>query len=98
MTATLDIAGTHLATILAILRRHLPTDTVVYAYGSRTTGHARRFSDLDLAIDAPLPLALRSRLETDFEESDLPWRVDIRSLADAPIEPGTSIRLPLPSR
>ena len=60
MTTTLDLTREQRATVLAILRRHRPPDIDVYAYGSRTTGRARRFSDLDLAIDPPLPLALSS--------------------------------------
>ncbi len=45
-------------------------------------GKARRFSDLDLAFDAGRPLTLRDTaiLADAFDESDLPWRVDIVDL------------------
>jgi type I restriction enzyme S subunit len=55
--------------------------------GSRSTRRARRYSDLDLAIDAGRPLTLDelARLAEAFRESDLPYRVDIvdwRSIDD----------------
>ena len=45
-------------------------------------GRARRFSDLDLAFDAGRPLTLRDAaiLDEAFDESDLPWRVDLVDL------------------
>jgi len=48
-------------------------------FGSRATGTATAFSDLDLLVDgpAPLPLEVLSRLELLLSESDLPYRVDI---------------------
>jgi predicted nucleotidyltransferase len=61
-----------------ILRRHVP-DREVWAFGSRATGKAKPYSDLDLAViaDAPLPLQVGAALVEDFSESDLPWRVDV---------------------
>jgi predicted nucleotidyltransferase len=48
-------------------------------FGSRATGRARRYSDLDLAIDASrrLTLAEIARLNEAFSDSDLPYRVDL---------------------
>ena len=64
---------------LAILRAILPPSATVWAYGSRATGRAGRFSDLDLAIDAGRPLSVdeTARLREAFTESDLPFRVDV---------------------
>jgi predicted nucleotidyltransferase len=47
-------------------------------FGSRATGRARRYSDLDLAIDAgrPLTLAEIAGLTEAFSDSDLPYKVD----------------------
>jgi type I restriction enzyme, S subunit len=61
-----------------ILRRQVP-DYEVWGFGSRVTGTAKRYSDLDLAIigDTALPPAVRAELEDAFSESDLPWRVDV---------------------
>lgn len=53
-------------------------------FGSRVTGRARRFSDLDLAILGDgLDWATASRLAEVFSESDLPIRVDIVDYAVA---------------
>jgi predicted nucleotidyltransferase len=48
-------------------------------FGSRATGRARRYSDLDLAIDAGRPLTLDeiAGLAEAFSDSDLPYKVDI---------------------
>lgn len=49
-------------------------------FGSRATGNARRFSDIDIALDAggkPVPIALMVRLMSLLEESHIPFRVDL---------------------
>ena len=48
-------------------------------FGSRATGRARRYSDIDLAIDAGRPLTLHelAGLSEAFSDSDLPYRVDL---------------------
>lgn len=73
------------AIVLRILNEIVP-DREVRAFGSRVTGKAKPFSDLDLAImgDEPLPLETRAWLEDAFSESELPWKVDIldQALAD----------------
>jgi predicted nucleotidyltransferase len=68
----------HWRIVRDILRRHLP-QAEVWAFGSRVTGTAKPYSDLDLAIvaDQPLPLATRAALAEAFSESDLPWKVDL---------------------
>ena len=49
------------------------------AFGSRVTGGARQYSDLDLAVigDEPLGLIPLGLLREAVEESDLPIRVDV---------------------
>jgi len=75
---TIDLAPDVLDTVVAILDRHLP-DRDIRAIGSRITGTAKPFSDLDLVIDgsAPLDLGTLARLREEFEESSLPFTVDI---------------------
>jgi type I restriction enzyme S subunit len=74
----LAIAPAHWAVVADILRRLAP-DYEVWAFGSRATGRAKPYSDLDLALvsDRPLPLDLTARLAEAFSESDLPWKVDL---------------------
>jgi predicted nucleotidyltransferase len=63
-----------------ILQRCIP-ERKVWAFGSRATGaRLKRFSDLDLAIEGKLTLAERARLADEFDESSLPFKVDIVEL------------------
>ena len=78
MTEQIDMTPQERAIVLRILNEIVP-DREVRAFGSRVTGTAKPFSDLDLAImgDEPLSLETRARLEEAFSESELPWKVDI---------------------
>lgn len=68
----------HLRIVLEILHRHAPT-AQAYVFGSRAAGHAKPHSDLDLLLREAGPIApLRfADLCADFEDSDLPFRVDV---------------------
>ncbi len=62
------------------LRKNLPSEVVVWVFGSRANGEAiKRASDLDLLVDLGRKLSKKEKflLEDDFEESDLPYRVDV---------------------
>jgi predicted nucleotidyltransferase len=48
-----------------------------YAFGSRVKGNSKRFSDLDICFYEQIPINVLSHLDEDFEESDLPFKVDI---------------------
>ncbi|MDG6095707.1 nucleotidyltransferase domain-containing protein [Acetobacter sp. AN02] len=78
MTDRIDITSEERAIVLRILNDIVP-DREMRAFGSRVTGKAKPFSDLDLAVmgDEPLPLETRAQLEEAFSESDLPWKVDV---------------------
>ena len=75
----IDLPANHRRLVLDILRSHLPRSTQAWVFGSRATGRARRYSDLDLAIDAGRRLTLdeTARLSEAFSDSDLPYRVDL---------------------
>lgn len=63
--------------VVRLLQRHLP-DTEVWAYGSRVKGNARPASDLDLVTFASAGQnEAVSRLREAFDESALPFRVDL---------------------
>ena len=68
-----DVSVTKRQIVLDILAAHLPAETRVWVFGSRATGRARRYSDLDLAIDAGRPLSLdeTALLREAFTDSDL---------------------------
>jgi uncharacterized protein len=77
--ASLDLEAEQRRLVLAILNAHLPPGATAWVFGSRATGRARRYSDLDLAIDAGRPLTLdqMAELVEAFRDSDLPYRVDL---------------------
>ncbi len=79
----LDIKTADLKAIQAILRRYIP-DREVRAFGSRVSGTAKPFSDLDLAVmgNEPLPTLTLADLKDAFSESDLPFKVDIVDWAE----------------
>ncbi|MDT8438833.1 MAG: nucleotidyltransferase domain-containing protein [Wenzhouxiangellaceae bacterium] len=64
--------------ICRILQAHVP-DREVRAFGSRATGTAKPYSDLDLVVlgDPSIGLDRLAALTEAFSESDLPWKVDI---------------------
>ena len=77
--AHIDLPEDHRWLVLNVLRAHLPPRTKAWVFGSRATGRARRYSDLDLAIDAGRRLTLDeiAGLAEAFSDSDLPYRVDL---------------------
>jgi len=56
-----------------------PKDCQVFVFGSRTTGKARKFSDIDVGIKSskPIPWWKLSAIEEALEESDLPYTIDV---------------------
>src|SRR5689334_3952955 len=75
----IDLSADHKQIVLETLGAHLPRGTKAWVFGSRATGRARRYSDLDLVIDAGRRLTLDdfARLTEAFSDSDLPYRVDV---------------------
>ena len=75
----IDLPADHRRLVLDILRTHLPQHTRTWVFGSRATGRARRYSNLDLAIDVGRPLTLDeiAGLAEVFSDSDLHYKVDI---------------------
>jgi type I restriction enzyme S subunit len=74
----IDIVPAHLETVKGILRSHVP-ECEVRAYGSRVTGAAKSYSDLDIAVKGTktLDTSRLNRLVEAFQDSDLPFRVDV---------------------
>lgn len=48
-----------------------------YVFGLRVKVNARCFSDLDICFFENIPLSIQAHIDEDFEESDLPYKVDI---------------------
>ena len=75
----IDLPADHRRLVLNILRANVPESAKAWVFGSRATGRARRYSDLDMAIDAGRRLSLDeiARLREAFSDSDLPYKVDL---------------------
>ena len=77
LSQAIDITPDQRDTLLSLLVRHLP-DTKAWIYGSRITGKSHPGSDLDMVVFArPEQARAVSDLRESFEESNLPFRVDL---------------------
>jgi type I restriction enzyme S subunit len=74
----IDLSDEELSIVQDVLRRHVP-EREVWAFGSRARHTAKKFSDLDLAVigETPLGLALQAAMNEAFQESALPFKVDL---------------------
>ena len=86
----LEVPDGHLALVRRLIQQRLPHCTAT-AFGSRVSewpkrGASKQYSDLDVALWGLQPaddLAL-AHLRADFEDSALPWRVDLCDARDLP--------------
>ena len=81
-TSPVDIRPDHLEIVQNILREHLPAGFQVWVFGSRANWATKDSSDLDLAVEGTDSLGYKTMigLEVAFEESDLPYTVDVVDL------------------
>ena len=79
MTTPIDIRADHLRIVQDVLARHLPDGVRVWVFGSRATWATKDSSDLDLALEGDGEVSARNlaALESAFEDSDLPYAVDV---------------------
>jgi predicted nucleotidyltransferase len=74
----IDLTPDQLAIVRRLLAAQVP-DCEVRAFGSRVTGNAKPYSDLDIVLLGPARLSLGrlAALREAFAESELPIRVDV---------------------
>jgi predicted nucleotidyltransferase len=75
----IDISDEHLKLVQDILKKY---PYKFYVFGSRSKQQAKKFSDLDLCYFDNIDSRILSNIEEDFEESDLPYKVDIINFND----------------
>ncbi|MEX0719192.1 MAG: nucleotidyltransferase domain-containing protein [Balneolaceae bacterium] len=78
----MNLSEKNTAILFHILEKNFP-DCRILLFGSRATGKAKNYSDIDLAIDcngSALPLMKLADAKQDFVESDLPYLVDLVDL------------------
>ena len=103
MTSPIDIRPDHLGIVRGVLQDHLPADVKVWVFGSRAQWSAREASDLDLALEggAEIDRKMLDAVADAFEDSDLPYAVDIVDLNRVTerfrqIVQSHKVRLPIP--
>ena len=82
MTSPVDIRPDHLEIVQGILREHLPVGVKVWVFGSRANWSTKDSSDLDIALEGENKLShkLLGALKDAFEDSTLPYTVDVVDL------------------
>ena len=65
--------------ITSTIHQYLPDTTKIYLFGSCAMGTNKPNSDIDILLDTgnPIDLTIISKINNDFEESDLPYRIDL---------------------
>ena len=80
----IDVTPEQLQIISTLLELHVP-DVSVWVYGSRINGTARSSSDLDMVVfTKPEQWLSVSNLREAFDDSDLPFRIDLFVWAEVP--------------
>lgn len=70
----INIEPKHLKILIGILKQY---DISFFLFGSRITPHVKQFSDIDLLYFENIETHLLLKLEEAFEDSDLPYKVDL---------------------
>jgi len=78
----MQLAPQHVQLIQRIVSSIVPPEISVLVFGSCASGQPRKYSDLDLALKGPgrVPTCLILKLYGKFEDSSLPYLVDIIDL------------------
>ena len=72
----------HIHFIINILNKNINNIAKYYVFGSRSKGDYKEYSDIDIAIDSGKKIEdnVMSAIMTDFENSTLPYKVDVVDL------------------
>ncbi|MSP52933.1 MAG: nucleotidyltransferase domain-containing protein [Gammaproteobacteria bacterium] len=79
----IKITPEHALIVQTILAKYLPAKSSVFVFGSRAKGKIKPHSDLDVAVNIngqELSVAVLAHLKDAFDESLLPYKVDIVDL------------------
>jgi hypothetical protein len=63
-----------------IVLKHVPNNEfAVFLFGSRAAGNSNSLSDIDVGVLGiePLPTSILANLESDLEESIVPFKIDL---------------------
>ncbi len=87
MVKAIALDSKHASMIRAVLLARIPKNRV-WMFGSRVGSLSKPHSDVDLVIIDPpsVPENMLALLKLDFEESNLPIRVDVCVWSQIPVE------------
>ena len=71
---SVQIEERHYSLIKSILNKF---SVQAWAFGSRAKGHAKSLSDLDLVIKEKIESRRLAQLKAAFEDSQIPYKIDI---------------------
>lgn len=77
MNPNIQLEPKHLQIVQSILKNY---PYRFYVFGSRAKGNAKKYSDLDLAYEELISMRELTHLHEQFEESNLPFKVDLLNL------------------
>lgn len=76
----IDLDKKYIDFIKQIVLEYL-TDCTIYIFGSRVKGAAKKYSDIDIALDSSyLDEKTISKIKLEFANSTLPYEVDVVDL------------------
>lgn len=76
----IDLDTKYITYINTVISKYL-NEYKLFLFGSRAKGTAKKYSDIDLAIKADgFTTSIKNRIEFEFENSTLPYEVDIVDL------------------
>lgn len=78
-----DIEKKYLDQVKSIINSVLQNDTLkIYVFGSRATGKAKKYSDLDIALksNTKIDSEKMSKLAIELENTTIPYEIDIIDL------------------
>jgi predicted nucleotidyltransferase len=77
--APLAVTAAQMAIVLSVIGSWSPAETKLWVFWSRANGGHKRYSDLDLLVDAGrrMTFAESDDLREMVSESHLPWKVDV---------------------
>ncbi len=77
----IHINSNHLTITKNILKKNIPSTTLIWIFGSRVSPNHKPYSDLDIALqnsdNKSISLKTLASIKADFINSDLPWKVDV---------------------
>ena len=72
------IKSKYKSAIIKVIRKYLP-DCNIYLFGSRATGKAKEYSDIDIALDnfSVIDRRFLRKITDELEDTNIPLEIDV---------------------